>query len=562
MILRLPSEPFIRRRRALQKRCELTETLANARPETVQTYDPARAAYADARRRHWDQQAVASDSYKGWGGAYHERLIEIYRFAITPGLRVLEIGCGTGDLLAAVKPSYGVGVDLSLEMIARARARHPNLHFVEADAHDFSFDESLHGPTSGASSGTFDVIILSDLVNDLWDVQLVLQRLRPLCHPRTRMMLNMYSKLWEWPLGFAQRAGLTRRQLRQNWFTPGDLANLLYLAGFEVMRHQQEVLWPLRTPIVEGLCNRYLVKLWPFRHLALTNVLLARPQPEPRPESTGREPTTLGRELTTHKREPATPGRGMAHDQHDSTVRPRRPTVSVIVAARNEEGNVENIFNRVPQMGGGTELIFVEGHSNDDTYGAIERAIAARVGTNTKLFRQPGKGKGDAVRKGFAEAGGDVLMILDADLTVPPEDLPRFYDALVSGKGEFVNGVRLVYPMEAHAMRLLNLAGNKFFSMAFSWLLGQPIKDTLCGTKVLWRDEYRLLVANRPYFGDFDPFGDFDLIFGAAKLNLKIVDLPVRYRDRTYGTTNISRFRHGWLLLQMTAVAARRLKFV
>jgi glycosyltransferase involved in cell wall biosynthesis len=213
-------------------------------------------------------------------------------------------------------------------------------------------------------------------------------------------------------------------------------------------------------------------------------------------------------------------------------------------------------------MGGGTELIFVEGHSKDDTYGAIERAIAARPGTDSKLFRQPGKGKGDAVRKGFAEASGDVLMILDADLTVPPEDLPRFYDALVSGKGEFVNGVRLVYPMEERAMRPLNLIGNKFFSLAFSWLLDQSIKDTLCGTKVLRRADYDMIVANRAYFGDFDPFGDFDLIFGAAKLNLKIVDLPIRYRERVYGDTNIHRWSHGWLLLRMVAFAARRIKFV
>jgi hypothetical protein len=153
-------------------------------------------------------------------------------------------------------------------------------------------------------------------------------------------------------------------------------------------------------------------------------------------------------------------------------------------------------------------------------------------------------------------------MILDADLTVPPESLPRFYEALASNRGEFVNGVRLVYPMEKQAMRLLNLAGNKFFGLAFSWLLGQSIKDTLCGTKVLWKRDYERIAANRAYFGDFDPFGDFDLLFGAAKLNLKIVDLPIRYRERTYGTTNIQRFRHGWLLMRMVAFAAWRIKFV
>jgi glycosyltransferase involved in cell wall biosynthesis len=232
------------------------------------------------------------------------------------------------------------------------------------------------------------------------------------------------------------------------------------------------------------------------------------------------------------------------------------------VAARNEAGNIENIFARTPELGRGTELIFVEGGSSDNTYEVIENAIAAHPERNSKLFKQTGKGKGDAVRLGFAKATGDILMILDADLTVPPEDLPRFVEVLTSGKGDFANGCRLVYPMEKEAMRFFNVVGNKFFGLAFSWLLGQPIKDTLCGTKVIWRSDYESLAANRSYFGEFDPFGDFDLLFGAAKLNLKIVDVPIRYRDRTYGTTNIQRWSHGWLLLRMVMFAARRIKFV
>jgi glycosyltransferase involved in cell wall biosynthesis len=207
------------------------------------------------------------------------------------------------------------------------------------------------------------------------------------------------------------------------------------------------------------------------------------------------------------------------------------------------------------------EIIFVEGHSTDNTYEAIEQVIREFPDRAMRLFRQPGNGKGDAVRLGFAEARGEVLMILDADMTVAPEDLPRFYDALVSGEGDFINGVRLVYPMAQHAMRFLNLVGNKFFSLSFSWVLGQNIKDTLCGTKVLRKSGYERIAANRAYFGDFDPFGDFDLIFGAAKLNMKIVDMPVRYYERTYGETNIQRWRHGWMLLRMLAFAARRLKF-
>jgi glycosyltransferase involved in cell wall biosynthesis len=249
----------------------------------------------------------------------------------------------------------------------------------------------------------------------------------------------------------------------------------------------------------------------------------------------------------------------VARPQSETVV--ANPLVSVIVPARNESGNIARIFEETPEMGCGTELIFVEGHSRDDTYEAIEREIAAHPDRQTQLHRQTGVGKGDAVRLGFAQAKGQVLMILDADLTVPPQDLPRFYEALMSGKGEFINGVRLVYPMEHQAMRFFNFLGNKFFSLAFSWLLGQPIKDTLCGTKVLWKKDYELIASNRSYFGNFDPFGDYDLIFGAAKLGMKIIDLPIRYRARTYGTTNIQRWRHGFLLLRMMIFAARRIKF-
>ena len=234
----------------------------------------------------------------------------------------------------------------------------------------------------------------------------------------------------------------------------------------------------------------------------------------------------------------------------------------MVVAARNESGHIDELMARIPEMGAGTEIIFVEGNSTDDTYQAIERSIANNPHKNCRLLKQPGKGKGDAVRAGFAVATGDILMILDADITVPPEDLPRFYDLIANGEAEFVNGVRLVYPMDTDAMRFANLIGNKFFSWAFSWLLGQPIRDTLCGTKVLSRADYQRIADNRAYFGDFDPFGDFDLLFGASRLGLRIRDVPIHYKERVYGSSNISRFRHGLLLIRMTVFAAKRLKFI
>jgi hypothetical protein len=398
-------------------------------------------------------------------------------------------------------------------MIARARSRHPDLTFIQADAHEFQLGEA------------FDVIILSDLMNDVWDVQQVLATVERHCTPSTRVVMSFFSQLYEWPLRVVRRFKLARPNLQQNWLAPEDVLNLLTLSGLESIRRDQEELWLLRTPGVDAFFNRFLVRFWPFRSLALSNVLVARPM------ASGVAPA-----------EP--------------------PGVSVIVPARNEAGNIAAIFDRTPEMGAGTELVFVEGHSSDDTYAAIEREIAARPGRRAKLLKQPGQGKGDAVRAGYAAATGEVLMILDADLTVPPEDLPRFYDALVTGRGEFINGVRLVYPMEKQAMQFLNMIANKMFGWMFTFLLSQRLRDTLCGTKVLRKSDYEKIVANRAYFGDFDPFGDFDLLFGAARLNLKITDVPVHYKQRVYGSTNISRFRHGWLLLRMCAFAARKIKFI
>jgi SAM-dependent methyltransferase len=468
--------------------------------------------YQQQRIAHWDSIAREQRASPQWSGYYHRRLAQIFKFLVGPGLRILELGCGQGELLASLAPSRGVGVDFSAEMLRRASVRQPELLFVLADAHAFGI------------AGLFDVIILSDLIDDVWDVQAVFDQIAPLCHPRTRIIINAYSQLWQLPLGLARRLGLAKPALQQNWLTVDDARGLLNLTDFEVVRHWQEILWPLDTPVLETICNRVFVKMWPFNLGALTNFIIARPVAQPDARSA----------------------------QH---------RVSIVIPARNEAGNIPQVFTRTPHIGHDTEFVFVEGHSSDDTYAAIERSIAANPQQRCILLRQTGVGKGDAVRLGFANATGDVLMILDADLTMPPEDLPRYYDALCTGKAEFVNGVRLVYPMEQEAMRYANLLGNKFFSLMFSWLLGQPVKDTLCGTKALMRADYNLIAANRAYFGDFDPFGDFDLLFGAARLSLKIVDMPVRYRQRTYGQTNIQRWKHGLLLLRMLVFAAKRIKF-
>ena len=479
------------------------------------TNDAARYRYQKKRTAHWDCVSTKKKLLNRPSDFYHKLLQHYFRFFIPSGLRILELGCGHGDLLAALKPAFGVGVDFSGEMIRCAANKYKNLSFIQSDAHDL------------AIKGTFDVIILSDLVNDLWDVQQTLEQLRGLTHPRTRLIVNFFNNLWRMPLSIVKRLNLGFDTLEQNWFSPHDIFNLLQLAGYEVISTRPLVLFPLHIPILSSLLNRYLVNIIPLNWFALTHFVIARP--------------------ISNLAEANLPGNF---------------SVSIIVPARNEAGNVKTILKRIPEIGQNCEVIFVEGHSTDDTYRAIKKAIQQNPHRNCRLLQQTGRGKGDAVRLGFGEAKGDILIILDADMTVPPEDLTRFVDALLYGNGEFINGVRLVYPIENQSMRFLNMVGNKLFSLAFSWLLGQPIKDTLCGTKVLWKQDYDIIARNRKYFGNFDPFGDFDLLFGATKLNLKIAEMPIRYRSRSYGDTNIDRWRHGWLLLKMVLFAARRIKFI
>jgi len=427
---------------------------------------------------------------------------------------VLEIGCGTGYLLNALKPSAGMGIDLSPSMIRIAGEKYPHLKFEVMDAEHLNITE------------TFDFVVISDTLGYLEDIQAAFSELKKVVHPGSRILISYHSFLWEPLMWIAQKLRLKMPHPRLNWLNRGDVINLLQVEGFDVVKSGKRFLFPVNIPLISWFINKYIAYLPLFNSLCLTGYIVAR-LPQLRP-----------------------------HNNSDFSV-------SVIIPARNEKGNIEEAVIRTPEMGSHTEIIFVEGNSTDGTLDEIKRVCEAYNGKrDVKFLVQEGKGKGDAVRKGYDHANGDILMILDADLTVPPEDLPKFYNALATGRGEFINGTRLVYPMEEEAMRTLNMMGNKFFSVMFSWLLGQRIKDTLCGTKVLTAENYRRLAANRSYFGNFDPFGDFDLIFGSSKLNLKLLEVPIRYRARKYGDTNISRFRHGWLLIRMVAYALNKIKFI
>ena len=434
------------------------------------------------------------------------------KFIIPEGSSVLEIGCGTGELLNAVKPGNGVGIDFSKNMINIASNKFPHIKFIEMDAENLNLVEK------------FDYIIMSDLIGHLEDVQNTFKSLSKVCHKKTKIIITYYNYLWEPMLRLGELLKLKMKQYYQNWLSYSDIINLLNLSNFETVRSNTYLLFPKFIPLFSEFLNKYLSKLFLLRNLCLVNLIIARPKPN-----------NINYEYSC----------------------------SVIIPARNEATNIEKAVLEIPEMGKFTEIIFVEGGSNDNTLDEIKRVSEKfKVKRIIKWAVQDGIGKKDAVQKGFEMASGDILMILDADLTVSPKDLVNFYNAISSGIGEFINGSRLVYPIEKEAMRFLNVLGNKFFSLLFSWILGQYFKDTLCGTKALLKKDYEKIKRGRSYFGDFDPFGDFDLIFGSYKQNLKIVEIPIHYKSRTYGKSNIHRWKHGFMLFRMSLFAMKKIKFI
>ena len=442
--------------------------------------------------------------------AYRIVLGHLYRLLIPSNAKVLEIGCGDGSLLKELPNQDVTGIDVSANQIALASKNIPHGKFILGAGEIILLPE------------TFDVIIISDTLNLAADVQKMLKQALRMAHPKTRLVVNFHSTLWRPIRSLAETLGLVGSSPPSSWLSAGDVQNLMTLAGWGMITQNARILLPARIPLVSTILNRWLAPLFPW--LCMTVFQVARPERT----------------------------RGQASP----------PSVSVLIPARNEAGNIGAVIPRTPPMGCWTEFIFVEGHSKDETWTEIQNLVRQYPNHRIKTHKQTGKGKGNAVREGFELAEGEILMILDADLTMPPEELPKFYEAIASNQAEFANGSRLVYPMEKHSMQFLNMCANKVFGLLFSWLLDQPLKDTLCGTKVLRKVDYEQLVSNRKYFGDFDPFGDFDLLFGASKLNLKIIDIPIRYQERTYGTTNIHRWRHGWLLLKMLIFAAKRIKFI
>ncbi|MDG2306752.1 MAG: bifunctional class I SAM-dependent methyltransferase/glycosyltransferase family 2 protein [Candidatus Binatia bacterium] len=444
-------------------------------------------------------------------GYYYGILRDLLRDIVEPDRDVLCLRSDVGQYLDWVRPRRGVGIEISPELTDIAKQQRPGFEFLTGDVENPEVD------------GTFDYILIVDAVNELFDVQGTLENLRPNCRPDTRIVIVFYNFLWQPLAELAERLGMKREQPKQSWLSFQHLAQLAQLAGYEPVRRYRKTLWPFPTPLVGTLLNGGIAKLPLFERLCLTQALVLRPTPEP-------------------------------------AQRAEDVTVSVVIPCKDEFGNIEAAVRRTPQMGAHTELVFCDDRSTDGTADEVRRLQRENPDRNIRLVEGPGICKAENVWAGFDAAEGDILMILDGDLAVPPEELPKFYQALVDGRGEFINGTRMVYPMRNQAMRLLNVFGNKLFSMLFGFVLGQDISDTLCGTKAVWRRDYERMRPLRGSWGTNDRWGDYELIFGAARLGLRHLDLPVHYMERTYGDTKMNkRLGNARVMLRMSLEAYRRL---
>jgi len=368
------------------------------------------------------------------------------------------------------------------------------------------------------------LLIIDTEFNTRTDLDQLLSEIYANINRRSRLLLILYNPYYRFFYRLANKLGLRKGPIPRNFMTRMNLESLAKAANFEITQIFNPEFIPLHLWGLGDFINRCLKVIPIVNQLAWITLVYLRPI---KPET-------------------------------------KQPSISIIVPARNEEGNIRRIVDSIPRFCNHIEVIFVEGNSTDNTWKAIQETVkdpdvAGRF-ERISCFQQTGKGKADAVRVGFKNATGDLLTVLDADLTMPAEDLPRYYSAYVQGKADFINGNRLLYPMESEAMRFINLLGNIFFAKLLSLILSIRINDSLCGTKLFSRHDYERMTAWNNDFGKFDPFGDYEMLFPASALKLGTIDIPIVYKARTYGDTNISRFRDSLKLMRMCIIGFFRMK--
>ncbi len=465
-------------------------------------------------REHYNSFAIKRQKWLNLNKYYHKSILKYYKTIIPKNSSILELGCSTGELIGNLSPSDGVGVDISDEMVKIAKEKYPTIKFLSEDIEDFFINKK------------FEYILISGTLGSVDNIQELFQKISDFATPDTRIIINFYNPLWNPIIRFGEKFGLKMPEIIKNWLSIDDIQNFLYISGYQVISKKFLLLFPKYIPVISLIFNNLIGKLPIMKRFSLSNIVVAR-----------------------------------------LNVQPENPELlksSIVITCRDEEGNIEDLVKRIPEMGKNTEIIFVEGHSKDNTVGKITEMIEKYPEKDIKLLKQKGIGQGDAFRYGFDKAEGDLVIWLEADLTTPPEEIILFWQAYISGIGEYINGSRFIYKMEKSAMPIFNFIGNRFFGFLFTIILKQRFTDTLCGFKAISKSNYLKIRKQIEYFGDFDPFGDFELIFGAIKNNLKVAEIPVHYQPRQYGESKAygysfsSFIKHGLLLFRMTWIAFKK----
>lgn len=453
---------------------------------------------------HFDEIAPNYDYWKKKNAYYYSTIKTFISRIIPEGSSVLEVGCGTGEILATTKPQRGVGIDISKKMVELASQKFPQYTFIHSPIEDLQLGEK------------FDYIVMIDVVDHVHDVMDVFHSLYRFCHSETQVILTTINPWWDPILSVMEKFGAKMPEGPHNFIEKRNLTKMLELMDFSISYSGYMLLFPKKIPVLSFLANSIGTRMWGIQKMSAVQYMLIHP---------------------------------MVKNDIDL-----RLGCSVIIPCYNEQDNIEEAIRRTPQMGRETEIIVVNDCSTDNTAQKV-RDLQSRYPNLKLVDYSPNRGKGYAVRKGFEAATQEVLMILDADISTPPEELPRFFDPLNKGICQFVNGTRMVYPMENQAMRTLNLFGNKIFGFIMSFVTQQNLTDTLCGTKAFYKKDLKMIKWG------LDKWGDFDLLFGAARTGKKIMEVPVHYMTRKSGESKMRSFRHGVHLLRACYLGFKELVF-
>lgn len=383
-----------------------------------------------------------------------------------------------------------------------------NLDFLNVDTNE-DLNKILINNTK------YDCIVLSDMfeVND--DILGLLKLLKKNLNNDGTILLTSITPIWDGVLSILEMLNLKNKSKKRSYIHLNKLSAVLDTINFQITGKRTRQYFPFKLFYFGNIINNFLEIILYFFNFGIRSYFTIK--------------------------------------EIEDTAEKDVLSKTIIVPAKNEEGNLNELINRIPYLGNNVEVIISCGISNDNTLGMAKSLKSDNF--IIKVIEQTSKGKANAVWEACEQSSNDLIAILDADLSVDPEELSSFFELIETKKCDFVNGTRLIYSMEKGSMRFINNFGNRLFQYVVSKIIRLPLTDSLCGTKVFKKNLYEKIKKWQSVVKIKDPFGDFDLLFAAAYSSQKIVEYPIHYRARKYGTTQIRRFKDGFKLIKYLSVS-------